>query len=772
MRNRLWLLQIPIIIICAFAIFALSDSGDKLITHYQTRQEILPPLLNVSNFFLDLKFKIRGQQKPQNPKIVILDIDDVAVQTIGRWPWHRNVTAELLEKAFKSGAKVIGLDMVFSEPDVRVSDELLAELEKVNLGFLKAQVETDPLLAKTISENADKLILGWSPQGSCSPHLSIPQKCPLIRQSAEVHYPENFEKFSISDQIPNRLPVSESALVSSYDFLINLPIFNVAAKYSGFFQAFPDPDGVIRRAPVIQMVNGKAYPSLALQMALLIQNEQLSARFTNDGRIEKLYYKNSKKNLDTTSTAFIEFNSRGSGYTFPYVRALDVLAIGENVEGAQLEQSLKAAETLKDAYVLVGLSALGAADLRAFSFDKTVPGVEGHATILDNLLADDYIRHDSTWVTYFLIILGGLVLIFLLHKFGSVKGLIATSGILILTSFIDYHFLFLRNYDWNFGFFYLEVASIFALTTIANLMIEEKDKKFIKSAFSKYVSPDFVDLLIADPSKLALGGEKKELTILFSDIRGFTTFSETVDAKTLSLFLNEYLGMMTQIIFDKKGTFDKYIGDAVMAFWGAPLAIAQPASLACDAAVKMVSTIQDQHERFFNKYGIDLNVGIGLNTGNVNVGNMGSSKNFSYTVIGDHVNTASRIEGLTKYYGVSILTTRFTIDAVIAEGAKPPAYRTLDFVKVKGKKLVIEVIQILEAHFPADCMAIFAQGREAYANQNWKQAIDCFTEANNLYRSKKEKDDQPSQLYIKRCQEFIIQPPAIDWNGSWEMTDK
>ena len=772
MKNKLWLLQTPIIILSAFAIFAISETGHKTITNDHIQKVISAPLINISNFFLDLKFHLRGPQPPKNSKIVILDIDNASLQAVGRWPWHRHVMAELIEKTFKAKAKLIGLDMVFSEEDIRVSNELFNELTKLNLGYLKAQFETDPLLAKTISEHSDKIVLGWTPQGSCPPRLSVPERCPLINQASEVEYPENFEKFSIKYQIPKSVPVAESALFSSYDTLANLNIFNAVAKHSGFFQTYPDPDGTIRRSPVIQMLNGKAYPSLALKMALLIQNEELRASFNKDGRLEKLLYENSKKELQANSTGFIEFNSRGPGYTFPYVSAIDVLAIGENVEGVQLEQSLNAAEKLKDAYVLIGLSALGAADLRAFSFDKIVPGVEGHATVLDNLLADDYIRHETTFLTYLLVILGGLFFAYGLQRFGSLQGLTITAIVLILSTVIDYKLLFLRNRDWNLSFFYIEIALIFFLSTVAKYIIEEKDKKFIKNAFSRYISPDFVNMLIADQSKLTLGGEKKILTILFVDIRGFTSFSETVDAKTLSNFLNEYLGLMTDIIFNKKGTLDKYIGDAIMAFWGAPLDIANSATSACEAALKMTDIIRTQNAHFLQAYGLDLQIGIGLNTGSVNVGNMGSIKNFSYTVIGDHVNIASRIESLTKYYGVSLLTTRFTINAIVAEGSKLPYCRTLDLVKVKGKKQIIEVIQLLEADFPNISLSTFNLGHQAYVNKDWDLAINYFTESNSTFKSLKLKDDLPSLLYIKRCQDFLIKPPPDDWNGIWEMSDK
>ncbi len=770
-QKKIWFLQIPIVILAILATFALSEFGSNLITNFYVRQELLPPLTNIANFFVDLKFKFRGPQPPKDSRIVILTIDDISVEAVGRWPWHRNVTAEVLNKTFLAGAKVIGLDMVFSEEDVRVSDELFQQLQTYKLGHLKAQVETDPLLAKTISENADRLVLGWTPQGSCQPRFSNPEKCPLIMHSDEITYPENFGKFALRQNL-EKFPVKDSILFSSFDMLANLEIFSAAAKHSGFFQAFPDADGVIRKAPLIQIVDGKAFPSLALKMASLIRNEQITVNLSTNGQLQEIYYEDSKKRIGATPSGFIKFNSRGPGYTFPYVNALDVLSIGEDLDNDQLKKSIRAQKILKDAYVLVGLSALGAADLRAFTFDKIVPGVEGHATILDNLLADDYIRTQSGFPTYILLILGGLAFAYALQRLRSIQGLVATFLTLASTLVFDYKVLFQQNQDWNLCFFYVEVLCIFFVTVMAKYIIEEKDKTFIRKAFSRYLSPDFVDLLIKDQSKLALGGEKRNLAILFSDIRGFTTFSESVDAKTLSHFLNEYLGLMTQIIFESKGTLDKYIGDAVMAFWGAPLDVPESASLACEAAMKMLRTVRIQQSHFLQTFGIDLQIGIGVNFGSVNVGNMGSDKNFSYTVIGDHVNTASRIESLTKHYGVNILTTRFTIDAILAEGSIPPVYRTLDFVKVKGKKQVIEVIELLEADIPTECKIAFAEARRFYLLRDWLSAIEQFSLAHRTFKILNSKDDSICLLYIKRCEDFILRPPHDEWDGVWEMHEK
>ena len=771
MRRRLWLFQIPIIVISALCVLILNQGLDGHLKNQIMREDIFQTLLNISNVFTDTKFKIRGSIKPKNSRIVIVEIDDPSVQAIGRWPWHRNAIAELIDKTFKAGAQVIGLDIVFSEPDVRVSDEMLDKLKKHKLEYLKNEIETDPILAQTIGRYSDHLVLGWTPQGTCKPAMDKSEICPLIEHANEIEYPKNFAKYSVQLQTPQLIPADKSPLLSSFDTLNNQDMFSEVSKHAGFFQAFQDPDGVIRRGPMLEMVQGKAYPSLALEMARLIKSENLGVEFSEDLRLKKLFFINSGQEISTSSQAFVQFNPRGLGYTFPYVSALDVFSIGERLQGDQIQASKNAAALLKDAYVFIGLSALGASDLRSFTFDKTVPGVEGHATSLDNILANDFISHEANWWIYLLQIIIGLLFVFCLQKLDSITALVLFLGTLITIAVFDYR-LFLQNKDWNLCFLYIEFIIIYFQTLIISYIHSEKEKKFIQGAFSRYVSPDLVNSIIKNPDLLVLGGEKKNLTILFSDIRGFTSFSEKMEAQRLSTFLNEYLGIMTNIIFKNQGTLDKYIGDAIMAFWGAPLNIPKPATLACASAVQMMQALKENRQQYKKEYDANINIGIGINTGSVSVGNMGSATNFSYTAIGDHVNTASRLESLTKYYGVGILTSRFTFDEVMNEGSVLPAHRVLDFVKVKGKSKSIELIQILDQELSTQSIELFQNARKAYQEQNWLVAIDLFQQVDQLIQKQTGTDDVPCQLYILRCLEFKNKNPGINWDGSWEMQDK
>jgi adenylate cyclase len=430
-------------------------------------------------------------------------------------------------------------------------------------------------------------------------------------------------------------------------------------------------------------------------------------------------------------------------------------------------------EAFKDAYVLIGVSALGVFDMRNFPFDNNVAGVEGQATMLDNLLSNDLISQAATGtghaVMLMLMILGAIVFGLATLKFEAVPALLL--GVLAFGGFgyIDTKLLFARAQDWNTGFIYLEMGTIFLFTLAAKYVVEEKNKKFIRSAFTKYVAPTIVDSIMKDPTKLSLGGERKDLTILFSDIRGFTTFSEKLDAKALSMFLNDYLGIMTKIVFAHDGTLDKYIGDAVMAFWGAPLDQPIHASNATKAAIAMIKALNENRERFLKTYGIEVDIGIGINTGAVSVGNMGSDTNFEYTVIGDHVNLASRLEGLTKAYAAKIVTTRFTLDSIQASGCPIPEHRVIDFVKVKGKHVAVELVQLLPDGISKQNAELFEEGRTLYKAQKWQEAIAKFKAA---IEAAGPAGDGTAEVYIERCIEFEKSPPGPDWVGSWEMRTK
>jgi adenylate cyclase len=399
-----------------------------------------------------------------------------------------------------------------------------------------------------------------------------------------------------------------------------------------------------------------------------------------------------------------------------------------------------------------------------------------HATVLDNLLSQDLLLSGGDrggfWIVLLLMLLGMLGLAAGISRLDAIPALMAFAGFFATFAYVDFDVLFAHNRDWNTGFLYLEGLAIMLLTLMAKYVAEEDKKKFIRGAFAKYLAPAIVDEIVSDPSRLALGGRRRPMTILFSDIRGFTTFSERMDAKLLSEFLNDYLSVMTRIVFENRGTLDKYIGDAIMAFWGAPLESDRHASDCCQTAIRMMAALDTHAPRLKAKYGVDVAIGVGINTGEVSVGNMGSEVSFSYTVIGDSVNLASRLEGATKAYGIGILTTQFTLDEMRASGERLPPHRALDLVKVKGKKKAVEIVEILHRDIPQVALELFQKGRELYARQDWDGAEAAFRECDRLVRGATGRADGPSEVYLGRCAKFRVDPPGADWEGSWEFDSK
>ncbi len=781
MKFKLWLLQIPVVVLFTFAFYVHEAGIQGNLQNELLRVKIFPVVRVISGWFTNFKFKIRGPEAPKN-KIVIVEIDTDSLSKFGRWPWHRDLTAYLIQKTLDAGAKVVGLDMVFSEPDQRVPDELVKILEQNGLGPLVPNFETDLFLEKLIHENSERLVLGWMSPSPCQPAYSSAEECPVSDPEMLSVFPKDFEKFAYQNfKAPYGFDQNKTTLLSNAEVIANIEMYNKAAKHSGFFNAWPDDDGYVRRTNLVMTANGKAYPSLALEMLRTGLNEELEIELDQSQKVASIGLARSGRKIPVTPLGVMEINFRGPAMSYQYVRASEVMQDEDqiNIEKDRKIASASKMELLKDAYVLIGISAIGVFDMRAFPFDSNTPGVEGHANILDNLLSNDMFKPSvdnnggkqrMIWM-YILMVVGALAFAYTTEKLESVPALLLFVASLSGISFLDLKVLFQNQLNWNTSLLYLELCTIFGFTLAIKYVLEERNKKFIRGAFAKYVAPAVVDSILKDPTKLTVGGEKKELTILFSDIRSFTSFSEKMDAKALAGFLNDYLGIMTDVVFEYGGTLDKYIGDAVMAFWGAPLDQPEHASNACKAAIKMQQLLAQHRDRFKKQYGIDVEIGIGVNSGQVNVGNMGSDRIFEYTVIGDQVNLASRVEGLTKTYASGIVTTRFTLNDIAGVGLPLPAHRVLDFVKVKGKKNAVELVQLLEREYSPVGLRVFEEARQFYVTQKWDEAIEKFNQANELLKTEAGPDG-PSVMYIERCKEFKLSPPNADWDGSWEMHSK
>jgi adenylate cyclase len=452
-------------------------------------------------------------------------------------------------------------------------------------------------------------------------------------------------------------------------------------------------------------------------------------------------------------------NFRGPAKTFPHYPIADILS-------GKLDQG-----TFKDKIVLVGATAIGIYDLRVTPFDHLFPGIEIHANVIDNIISQDFLVHPN-WTAIldgFAIVVIGLLLGFVLQRLSAIWGLIVALFLMaawVVTNYV----MFTRGIWINLVYPVLTAVVVYTGITVFRYMTEEREKKKIKGAFSYYVNPSVVSEMLKNPDMLKLGGEKRIMTVLFSDIRGFTTISEGLDPEVLVHILNQYLTAMTDIVFKYNGLLDKYIGDAIMAVWGAPLSQPDHARLACVTALEMMAELAELRERWKREGGNVpyLDIGIGLNTGPMVVGNMGSESRFDYTVMGDAVNLGSRLEGANKQYGTNIILGEMTYEQI-----KNLFYcRELDSVAVKGKAKPAKIYELLgrDGQVPHQSLQMaraFNRGLSAYKKRQWDKARRIFSAILAEYP-----DDTPSRLYIERVAELEINPPPDDWNGVFVMKTK
>ncbi|MBI4925074.1 MAG: CHASE2 domain-containing protein, partial [Bdellovibrio sp.] len=437
MKHKIWIFQIPIVFLFSAAFYVFESGGKGTLYNAFLRTNVFPTLQVLSGAFTNAKFNLRGPNAPKN-KIVIVEIDIDAIAQLGRWPWHRDVTAYLVEKTFQAGAKVVGLDITFSEPDKRVSKELATLLEKNNLGHLVNKFETDHELKRTIELHQNEIVLGWSAESKCQPAYSLKgEACDLSDPEKLAVAPKNFEKFAYSQfDTPNGFEVKKSSAIFGFDLIANISLFSDAAKYAGYFDAWLDKDGFIRRTSLAMMIGNKPYPSLPLEMAKVILNDDLKITLDKNQKISQISFIKTGKEIKVSPLGVMEINFRGPANAFQYIRALQVMGDDDEIPVEKLQlttgerkiASTSKKDLLKDAYVFIGLSALGVFDMRAFPFDHNVPGVEGHANILDNILSSDFLVNETprfnTWWIYILMIVGALLFAYITERLESIPALL------------------------------------------------------------------------------------------------------------------------------------------------------------------------------------------------------------------------------------------------------------------------------------------------------------------------------------------------------------
>jgi adenylate cyclase len=734
---------------------------------------------------LDTRFQLRGRTQP-DPRIIIVDIDQRSQEVLGRWPFPRIHFANLLNALHQDGASVVAFDMTFSKPDQtilplqdlsaelaqqkkngsQVSDAMLSAVErkeqqydydqklaasiqgfgKVVLGnyFLYTKADLEGVSKEALDQYADLLA-----------DFPFPRVSPLPSgrgEAGRVHVIQLYE---------NQGMVPRGAEANASVFRDALASGKGAA---GFFNVVVDADSVVRRVPLAlpygrdsDPANWDFYASLDVQTIRLylgLSNQDTALYYGGGGVAFIQFGKNLIVRPDDLSRLLVNFH--GPSRTYPYVSFADA-ATKKFQPG-----------TFKDKIVLIGASATGIGDLRATPFGSIdFPGVEIHANIIDNILNQQFLVRGGPQAITDL----GFILLF-----GVPLGLwLAMAqprwmafGLLFLLPFAAIvYWAFLHGWWLNFI-----VPSVFTLVpnvsfvALYRVLIEEREKRKVRGAFQQYVSPEVIRRLLSDPERVQ--PRKTEVTVLFSDIRDFTTISESLDAQELADLLNNYLTEMTRIIFRHQGTLDKYIGDAVMAIWGAPFDEPDHADRSSCSALDMISRLGELQAQWRVQGKPVLDIGIGINTGIASVGNMGSQLRYGYTAMGDSVNLASRLEGLNKEYGTHILISDTTRNKLHTEKL---IIREIDLIRVKGKLKPLTIYEVLDPRMDKasarELVELFAPAREAYKRHDWQTARAGFEAILGRWPN-----DGPSRIFANRCLEYLREAPPSDWDGVYVMKHK
>jgi len=715
-----------------------------------------PRFLNLIELkILDAHFQLRGIRQP-DPHIIIVAVDDHALETVGRWPWSRDQIGLIIDHLLsKYGSKVIGMDMVFSEAQKNPMQESLKRIElagKTNpevTQWLKQHQnigDVDGMFAATLRKYRDRICMGYFfyPQANSA----LPNAVEQLARAGKLLQPSAMT--AQEDDSASRF-VTRMRIVTN-----NLPKFAKAAEISGFFNFFPDPDGLVRRVPLVAELNGYYYPSLDLQtLRMALGWPSLSVRLSGYG-VEELRLNG--KSIETDRRGHMLINHYGPGHTFRYVSAADVL------EG-KVNPAI-----FKDSIVLLGITATGVFDTRASPFDTVFPGVEAHATVISNILHHQELRR-PTWlqVTELLgVLFIGLVCGWLVLGRGAVVQGITLIGVPLFIMLLAFWLFTFYNLWLKEIYLILGVLMTAAPVTLIEYIIESRKRAFIHDAFAHYLAPHVVDELARHPETLRLGGEKKEITVMFSDIAGFSTFSESMPPEELVYFLNQYLSAMSDIILEHGGTIDKYEGDAIIAFFGAPLDMPDHAIQAVRAALAQQTQLQQLRKRWMEMGYPELHARIGVNSGPMIVGNIGTETHMNYTIMGDHANLASRLEGVNKIYGTSILISNHTC----LEAQDKIMARFVDRVYVVGRKTSVEIYEPLgEQERVSEEDQSFSHAYEkAWMMMHKRQ----FEEAEAIFAklAAERPDDGPSSVMLLRCRNFIQEPPPDNWNGVHKLTSK
>jgi adenylate cyclase len=706
------------------------------------------PLEEVRLRTFDLLQVLRPREQTVRP-VVIADIDEASLKEIGQWPWPRTVVADLVTRLRELGAVAIGFDIVFAEPD-RMSPAVAAAsfrgLDAETRDKLAGLPSNDAVLADAI-KRAGIVVVGQAGAANPAPR-------PEVEAALQTG-------FAIRGPDPRPFLVTFPGLLRNV-----LPIEEAAAG-RGLFSINPERDGIVRRVPVVMEAQDTLVASLTMEMLRVVTRAGAILVRSNQAGVGSVAVPGLEVPTDRNGQFWVHFNKHDPAR---YVSATDIL------------HGRTPADRFRGRLVLIGTSAVGLLDIKTTPVDPAMPGVEVHSQILENVLTKSLLVHPNYEIGAELVtaVVLGLAIITAAPMLPA--SIVLALGAVLIAGLVGLSWYFFAAHNLLIDFTYPLISCwlIYLVLTFVNYFREQQQRQQIRSAFGFYLSPQLVEQLAKSPERLVLGGEERRMTILFSDVRGFTSISEHYkdDPQGLTHLMNRFLTPLTNAIIDRKGTIDKYIGDAIMAFWNAPVEDDEHEANACDAALAMLeraAALNVELKREADANGgvyMPLRIGIGLNSGPCVVGNMGSDFRFNYSVLGDTVNVASRLESRTKDYRLSMV-----IGSRTAEGAsKKFATMEIDLIQVKGKKQPEAVYTVLgRAELEQDprCRELRdlnAQMLASYRKQQWDEALSLMDQcrkladgfgAAGLY-----------DMYGERVAAYRAEPPPPDWTGVYEAESK
>lgn len=701
---------------------------------------------------------ISSMPKTVDERVVIVDIDEHSLTAVGHWPWPRKTLSNLVDTLMDHyHVSVLGFDMVFPEYEETSAQQLFERLKNIK------QFQSTNTLALLTQELAHF-------QGDIDFASSIIGRNVVAGYSFDST--SNIQKgelptpmFASTQVAPLQLQYYEAS-----GYIANYYDFGMGAQFSGFFNYPRESEGaILRKLPLFYGYQGALYSSLALQMFIVAMgdsdfslNNDSDVKFLFDDNFSQRSYKNleyievlkRKVPIDEMLSVYVPY--RGYMESFPYVSAIDVL------------NKTAKPELLEGKIVLLGTRAAGLYDLKATPVGDVYPGVEVHANVISALLDGTFKLAppflDSIETT--LLLLFTVLLHIFLPRLGAIGATTVFSSCLLAVFAISLYLWRELNLVIPMANTILLICLLSFLHITYGFFVESRQKRRMNRFFGQYIPVELVKELDQSNQEISLSGESRDMSVLFSDVRGFTTISEGLAPKELTQLMNEFLTPITKSIHDNRGTIDKYMGDAVMAFWGAPLVDEQHANHAVKSAFELIDAMHAIKPEFDAKGWPEIKIGVGVSSGEMRVGNMGSEFRMAYTVLGDVVNLGSRLEGLTKNYGVDIIVSDET-----AAQATNFKYRELDRVRVKGKVKPVVIYEPLAkkslvSEKDEQSLALYNNALKAYHQQDWQQAQEIFNQL-------KLQDKQTIYtIYLNRIADYIQNPPGIDWDGVFVHTSK